>query len=60
MNSFGRYEALTTTHDLVYAYILFIRGERIDRNEESLMMILLSESIASLNPSYSEGFTTLL
>ena len=45
----------------LYQEVIFLSwGGRILHKVESLMMILLSASVASLSPSYSVGITRLL
>ena len=45
---------------LYRAELFLVWGGRIDHSAESLMMILLSASLASLSPTYSGGLTVLL
>ena len=53
MHAFGRYATLTPTHNLYQEVIFLSWGGRIFFNVESLMVILLSLSVASFGtPSY--------
>ena len=48
-------------HTALYNLDTFlIWGKKILRNIESLIIIILSESVATLSPPYSSGLTILL
>ena len=60
MHAFGIYATLTPTHNGLSRGHIFSWGGRIFCNVESLMVILLSLSLAYFSPSSSGGLTMIL